>query len=296
MGIRRCREKAFSAMSTENGTMVNSRLIWALLAGTAALCAVSCGGRKANISPPTASRDERNIRTQGSLDLPTNSPAASPEVSSVPDPDSPSPAGDAGSQKQDPTSLIVETALAQIGVSYHWGGADPEEGFDCSGLVQWSFAQNGISLPRSTGELFATGRPVRRDELEPGDLVFYAWGKEPGKATHVGIYVGDGEYVHSPGTGRSVYKGPAFDGAQLRRFLGARRVLENPRAKLETAAETPSDESLVTYRVRKGDYIWALARRYGVSPYRILKLNGLSVDSVLAIGQELLIPLVETPH
>ncbi|MEE0546874.1 MAG: NlpC/P60 family protein [Peptococcaceae bacterium] len=93
---------------------------------------------------------------------------------------------------------IVETAMKYIGVPYVWGGTSPS-GFDCSGLVQYVYAENGISIPRVTYTQQAAATPVSFSDLQPGDLVF--WG---GSAYHVGIYIGDGKYIHSPAPGQSV--------------------------------------------------------------------------------------------
>ena len=93
---------------------------------------------------------------------------------------------------------IIETAMKYIGVPYVWGGTSPS-GFDCSGLVQYVFAENGISLPRTTYEQQAVVAPVSLVALQPGDLVF--WGDS---AYHVGIYIGDGMYIHAPSPGQSV--------------------------------------------------------------------------------------------
>ncbi len=93
---------------------------------------------------------------------------------------------------------IIETAMQYLGVPYVWGGTTPD-GFDCSGLVQYVFAQNGISLPRTTYEQQAVVAPVSLDALQPGDLVF--WGES---AYHVGIYIGDGLYIHAPAPGQNV--------------------------------------------------------------------------------------------
>jgi cell wall-associated NlpC family hydrolase len=102
-------------------------------------------------------------------------------------------------------------ALTRRGDWYQWGAAGPSE-FDCSGLVVWSYARIGISLPHYTGDLWLEGVHVARDELEPGDLVFFFPGEE-----HVGIYVGDGLMVDAPSTGQQVQIQPVmwnvYDGA-----------------------------------------------------------------------------------
>ena len=94
---------------------------------------------------------------------------------------------------------IISSAMNYIGVPYVWGGTTPA-GFDCSGLVQYVFAQNGISLPRTTYDQIAVVSQVSLDSLQPGDLVFWG-GQSP---YHVGIYIGDGEYIHAPAPGQSV--------------------------------------------------------------------------------------------
>lgn len=93
---------------------------------------------------------------------------------------------------------IISSAMNYIGVPYVWGGTTPA-GFDCSGLVQYVFAQNGISLPRTTYDQIAVVSQVSLDSLQPGDLVFWGY-----SAYHVGIYIGDGQYIHAPAPGQSV--------------------------------------------------------------------------------------------
>lgn len=98
-------------------------------------------------------------------------------------------------------SRVIRHALATVGTPYRAGGADPD-GFDCSGLVHYSFLQAGISVPRDTRSLFQAGRPVETEALAPGDLVFFD--QEGKKAAHVGIYLGQGRFVHAPSTGSRV--------------------------------------------------------------------------------------------
>jgi cell wall-associated NlpC family hydrolase len=95
-------------------------------------------------------------------------------------------------------SPVAARALAQLGAPYRLGGAAPD-GFDCSGLVQWSFAGLGVTVPRTTEEQMAWFSPVAREELVPGDLVFFRL-PQP----HVGVYLGAGEFVHAPASGRTV--------------------------------------------------------------------------------------------
>jgi cell wall-associated NlpC family hydrolase len=109
---------------------------------------------------------------------------------------------DAGSLS-DPHPEAVAVAKRYLGVRYVWGGATPA-GFDCSGLMQYSYAQVGISIPRTARSQFASGQfipPSRTDLLESGDLVFFGYGGDPNKIHHVGMYVGGGVFIHAPSTG-----------------------------------------------------------------------------------------------
>ena len=112
----------------------------------------------------------------------------------------------------DPSSLgaghpeVVDIALGYIGVPYVWGGSSPS-GFDCSGLTQYCYRQIGVSLPRTSQSQYNAGQHIARDRLDllrPGDLVFFGTDGDAGRVHHVGMYVGDGNYVHAPYTGASV--------------------------------------------------------------------------------------------
>jgi murein DD-endopeptidase len=92
-------------------------------------------------------------------------------------------------------------ALKMVGKPYKYGGSGPE-GFDCSGLVQYSFKQAGLSVARDTEKQRSASRPVKRAELRRGDLLFF--NQEGKKYGHVAIYAGDGRFVHAPSSGKSV--------------------------------------------------------------------------------------------
>jgi len=94
----------------------------------------------------------------------------------------------------------ASVALGQVGVPYRYGGSSPA-GFDCSGLVHYSYATAGISIPRTTSAQWARMTPVNDRDMRAGDLLFF---RISGKMSHVGLYVGDGRFVHAPSTGRSV--------------------------------------------------------------------------------------------
>jgi cell wall-associated NlpC family hydrolase len=113
---------------------------------------------------------------------------------------------------------VVSVALSQLGTPYVWGGGAPG-GFDCSGLVMWAYAQVGVSLPHSSYALYGYGVPVSRDQLAPGDLVFFDG------LGHVGIYIGSGQFVHAPHTGDVVKISSLSDSWYAATYVGARRIL-----------------------------------------------------------------------
>jgi peptidoglycan DL-endopeptidase CwlO len=111
----------------------------------------------------------------------------------------------------------ASVAARYLGVPYQWGGATPA-GFDCSGLVVWVYAQLGIMLPHFTGALYLLGVPVPRDQLAPGDLVFFD------ALDHVGIYIGAGQFIHAPHTGDVVRVSTMSSGSYAASYVGARRI------------------------------------------------------------------------
>jgi cell wall-associated NlpC family hydrolase len=112
---------------------------------------------------------------------------------------------------------VVGVAMAQLGKPYVWAASGPD-GFDCSGLVAYAFAQMGVSLPHSSYALAGMGAPVSRDQLQPGDLVFF-----DGNG-HVGIYIGGGQFVHAPHTGDVVKISSLGEGWYASTYDGARRI------------------------------------------------------------------------
>lgn len=114
-------------------------------------------------------------------------------------------------------------AVRQVGTAYHYGGRSPETGFDCSGLVAHAFEEAwGLELPRTAQALAKAGKPVRRADLRPGDLVFYNTRNRP--YSHVGIYVGEGRFVHAPRRGAKVRIESLETRYWRSRFNGARRL------------------------------------------------------------------------
>lgn len=96
----------------------------------------------------------------------------------------------------------AEQALKLVGKRYRYGGTTPTRGFDCSGLVQYSFRQAGVVLPRTTEDQRRASTRIRTTSLRRGDLVFFD--QEGKKNSHVGIYLGNGNFVHAPSSGKYV--------------------------------------------------------------------------------------------
>lgn len=118
---------------------------------------------------------------------------------------------------------IALVALGTIGTEYRFGGADPRRGFDCSGLVHYAVRQaTGTTVPRSAADLAREGAAVAAGELRAGDLVFFDTLRAP--FSHVGIYLGDGRFVHAPTSGRTVEIVRLTDAYWRQRFNGARRL------------------------------------------------------------------------
>jgi hypothetical protein len=120
---------------------------------------------------------------------------------------------------------LVATAQSFIGLPYSWGGVSPEQGFDCSGLTMAVYMLNGLNLPRSSRGQWDIGTPVQRDQLQKGDLVFFATG-ERGKVSHVGIYAGEGTFIHAPGKNKKIRTEKLSSLYFQKRFMGARTYLK----------------------------------------------------------------------
>ncbi|HUG65275.1 MAG TPA: NlpC/P60 family protein [Gaiellaceae bacterium] len=111
---------------------------------------------------------------------------------------------------------VVSIAMQYLGIPYVWGGSSPSTGFDCSGLTMYVYAQVGVSLPHHAASQYNMGTPVSRDQLAPGDLVFFSG------LGHMGMYIGGGQFVHAPHTG-DVVKISSMDD-RWGSFVGARRL------------------------------------------------------------------------
>lgn len=144
-----------------------------------------------------------------------------PEVGYVPEDDIPSRGGGYDEESPAPPAsatgqAIVDYAYNFLGISYVWGGNDPS-GFDCSGLTQYVYAHFGIDITRTTYTQIGQGSYVPRDQLAPGDLVFFGYGSPD----HVGIYVGGNQYLHAPQTGDIVKVSPLTRSD----YMTARRIV-----------------------------------------------------------------------
>lgn len=119
---------------------------------------------------------------------------------------------------------LVQLALSQLGTPYRRGGMSPKRGFDCSGFTVWVYNALGITLPRTSYMQFTVGKAIPKAELETGDLVFFR--KTPKRISHVGIYLSDGNFIHSNVPGGSVritnLKAPIWK----KQWAGARRYIE----------------------------------------------------------------------
>lgn len=118
---------------------------------------------------------------------------------------------------------LLAMAMKLRDTRYVYGGRDPSKGFDCSGFVSYVFAHAvGVQLPRNSASQFMTGLKISRAEMQPGDLVFFRTnGKH--RISHVGIYISNGRFIHSPAAGKSVEISSLSKGYWAKRFAGAKR-------------------------------------------------------------------------
>lgn len=128
-----------------------------------------------------------------------------------------------GSPEREATSGddAAEVALRMVGKPYRFGGNTPSRGFDCSGLVHYSYSQTGRNVPRTTHAQRSGSRFVARDRMRRGDLVFF---NQEGKwSSHVGIYIGDNRFVHAPSSGKKVRVDKITDPYWQRSLVDVRR-------------------------------------------------------------------------
>jgi murein DD-endopeptidase len=113
-------------------------------------------------------------------------------------------------------------ATGMVGKPYHYGGNSPQKGFDCSGLVQYSYGQAGVKLPRSTSDLRRLSRGISRASLRRGDLLFF--NQEGKRSSHVAIYLGNDRFVHAPSSGKLVHIANFASDYWQKHFEEARRI------------------------------------------------------------------------
>ncbi|RII29284.1 MAG: peptidoglycan-binding protein [Geobacter sp.] len=127
-------------------------------------------------------------------------------------------------QDKDMGVIAARTAERFVGIPYRWGGNNVVDGMDCSGFVRAVYNLCGISIPRTSREQFTAGDPVIKDNLRDGDLVFF--GSSEAKINHVGIYVGNGKFVHAPRRGEEIRVTSIDDNYFEKHFVGARRYFQ----------------------------------------------------------------------
>ena len=120
-------------------------------------------------------------------------------------------------------SAVIATAKTQIGRPYKYGGATPQTGFDCSGLIMWSYQQHGVTVPRLAKDQARSGKAVKQSQLQPGDIVVFQLSSRSG--VHTGLYSGNGKFVHSPSSGKRIREDSMYTDYWKRRYVSARRVI-----------------------------------------------------------------------
>ena len=120
--------------------------------------------------------------------------------------------------------IAARTAERFVGIPYQWGGNTVVDGLDCSGFTKAVYNLCGVSIPRTSREQYKAGNPIARTELQDGDLVFF--GASEASINHVGIYVGNGRFVHAPKRGEDIKIASIEESYFERRFVGARRYIQ----------------------------------------------------------------------
>ncbi|WP_189440965.1 C40 family peptidase [Rhodanobacter panaciterrae] len=155
----------------------------------------------------------------GGSDVAANGDTAKAQI----DADEPATAVDGTESATDLRKALIALAMKMRDIRYVRGGHDPSTGFDCSGFVRYVFAHaTGIQLPNNSASQFVAGLKVNRADMKPGDLVFFrTHGKR--NISHVGIYISNGRFIHSPSAGKSVEISSLSESYWAKRFAGAKR-------------------------------------------------------------------------
>ena len=146
------------------------------------------------------------------------------------------------------TQTLIDNAMQLIGVRYRWGGNTPTSGLDCSGFVRYVFNDTfGFLLPRKSAQMSKVGLEVSKDELKPGDLVFFNTMRHA--FSHVGIYVGENKFIHAPSKGKTIRVDDLNQAYWVKRYNGARRMEGS-----ESMSEAQRQQLLLDYqeRIEKG--------------------------------------------
>lgn len=150
-------------------------------------------------------------------------------------------------QHANPAAELVIRSLSMLGVNYKWGGNSPDTGLDCSGLVRFVYEETlGKVLPRRSVEMSREGESVDRHELKPGDLVFFNTLRRA--FSHVGIYIGNNQFVHAPSRGKQVRVESMESSYWATRFNGARRLLADEARPAPLAFERPRQSYTSDFR------------------------------------------------
>ena len=148
----------------------------------------------------------------------------------------------------DSTQSLIDNAMQLIGVRYRWGGNTPKSGLDCSGFVRYVFNDTfGFLLPRKSDQMSKVGLEVSKDELKPGDLVFFNTMRHA--FSHVGIYVGENKFIHAPSKGKTIRVDDMNQAYWVKRYNGARRMEGS-----DSMTEAQRQQLLLDYqeRIEKG--------------------------------------------
>jgi len=150
-------------------------------------------------------------------------PSRPPAVAAVPAPPArkTEPAVEPRRDRSDMGAIAARTAERFVGIPYRWGGDTVVDGMDCSGFVRAVYNLCGVNIPRTSRDQFKVGDVVAKEELKDGDLVFF--GNSPEEINHVGIFVGNGRFVHAPRRGDDIKVSTMDDAYFLKRFVGAKR-------------------------------------------------------------------------
>lgn len=127
-------------------------------------------------------------------------------------------------RRANPRSTITRIATDMVGVPYRYGGTSPSEGFDCSGLVFYSYSHAGLAVPRTSVELFKAAEKIPLEQATEGDLVFF---QDQRKLSHVGIYLGENLFVHAPSSGSTVRVSNLEGSYYQRHLVGVGRLIDD---------------------------------------------------------------------